>query len=98
MGGKLNGMALGSAADITPETIWHLENRWITDSLHPKLWLLLIGTNDLGRSGCSKRNTLVGILHIADHLHKMRPDVPILFHGLLPRDGPEGERLSTDDY
>jgi len=69
MGGKLNGMALGSAADITPETIWHLENRWITDSLHPKLWLLLIGTNDLGRSGCSKRNTLVGILHIAEHFH-----------------------------
>jgi hypothetical protein len=28
----------------------------------------------------------------------MRPDVPILFHEFLPREVPEGERLSTDDY
>jgi len=84
-GGAVNGLALGSSGDITVETMWHLEHGFLPPTLNPKVFFLLIGTNDLGRSKCSKRNTLVGILHIAEHLHKQRPTVPIIFHGLLPR-------------
>ena len=84
-GGKLNGVALGASGDVTSESIWHLENGWMPNNFHPRIWLILIGTNDLGRMGCNKRSTITGILHIAEHIHKERPDASIILHGLLPR-------------
>eukprot|EP00523_Entomoneis_sp_CCMP467_P005734 CAMPEP_0168753292 /NCGR_PEP_ID=MMETSP0724-20121128/18856_1 /TAXON_ID=265536 /ORGANISM="Amphiprora sp., Strain CCMP467" /LENGTH=387 /DNA_ID=CAMNT_0008801627 /DNA_START=18 /DNA_END=1181 /DNA_ORIENTATION=- len=93
---QLRGLALATSGDITVETAWHLDHGWwpttnepetMAHNFHPKVVVLLIGTNDLGRSGCSKRNVLVGILHVAEHLHQLQPNIPILFHGLLPRAG-----------
>lgn len=85
-GGKINGCAVGASGDITTETLWHLQNGFLPSDGHPpKVFFLLIGTNDLGRMDCSKKTTLVGILNIAEYLHKVHPNVPILVHGLLPR-------------
>jgi lysophospholipase L1-like esterase len=82
----LQGLALGSSGDITTELLWHLQNGMLPDTLQPKVWLILIGTNDLGRPGCSKRTTLAGILQVAQYLHTQRPNgTPIILHGLLPR-------------
>ena len=97
-GGPLNGCAMGAAGDITSETLWHLQNGILQQKqqqtrdeviVDPKLFFILIGTNDIGRSGCSKKSVLVGILNIADYLHHVRPNTPILFHGLLPRSDPD---------
>ena len=93
---QLEGMALGSSGDTSTELLWHLENKVLPDNavLSPKVWVILIGTNDLGRLGCSKRNTLAGILHVALYLHENRPGAPIILHGLLPRSDNQG----SDDY
>ncbi|KAL7567957.1 hypothetical protein ACA910_019667 [Epithemia clementina (nom. ined.)] len=88
-GGQLNGCAVGSSGDITAETLWHLKNGFLPTGFQPKIFFLLIGTNDLGRSGCSKKTTLMGILNIAEYLHTVHPEIPILFHGLLPRSDPD---------
>jgi lysophospholipase L1-like esterase len=94
---SIQGLAFGTAGDITTELLWHLQNGIIlgtstnTDgtptvtTLQPKVWFVLIGTNDLGRTKCSKRTTLAGIVHVVQYLHTHRPNVPILVHGLLPR-------------
>ena len=69
----------------------------LPEKLNPKVWFLLIGTNDLGRSGCSKRTVLAGILQVAQFLHTKRPGTPILLHGLLPRnDFYADESVQTD--
>jgi lysophospholipase L1-like esterase len=79
------GLALGSSGDTCTELMWHLENGMLPDKLQPDAWIIMIGTNDLGRWDCSKRSTLAGILHVAQMLHTKRPDALIIIHGLLPR-------------
>ena len=97
---KLQGLALGSSGDISVELLWHLQNGMLPSHLRPKIFVLLIGTNDLGRGGCSKRTTLAGILNVAHYLHAHRPDTPIVLHGLLPRsDGDDdGEYYTLNRY
>jgi lysophospholipase L1-like esterase len=90
----LQGLALGSSGDICTELKWHLENGLLPDNLNPKVWIILIGTNDLDRTKCSKRNTLAGILNVAHYLHERRPKAPIILHGLLPR----ADEFNTGDY
>lgn len=92
------GLALGTSGDITMELLWHLQNGMMPDTLRPKVWLLLIGTNDLGRSGCSKRTVLAGILQIAEFIRKQRPGTPILLHGLLPRNDVYAPANMQTDY
>lgn len=84
-----DGLALGTSGDTSVELLWHLKHGMLPDSLQPDVWIIVIGTNDLGRWDCSKRTTLAGILHVAQFLHTARPNTPILLHGLLPR---------SDDY
>lgn len=91
----LQGLSLGTSGDITTELLWHLQNGIITtsskdttptSSLQPKVWFVLIGTNDLGRMDCSKRTTLAGILHVLQFIQTHRPKEELLLvHGLLPR-------------
>ena len=93
-GQHLRGLALGSAGDISTELLWHLQNGMLPDTLRPRAWLILVGTNDLGRMHCSKRSALAGILNVAQFLHDRRPNTPILVHGLLPR----SDQYNTGDY
>lgn len=81
----LQGLALGTSGDISMELLWHLQNGMMPDTLRPKVWMILIGTNDLGRSGCSKSTVLAGILQIAEFVRQQRPGTPIVLHGLMPR-------------
>jgi len=83
----LHGIALGSAGDISVELQWHIQQGMLPmDARGPTVFLLLIGTNDLGpRSGCSKRTTVAGILETAQRVSTERPHAIILLHGLLPR-------------
>lgn len=79
-------LALGSNGDLSVELLWHLQNGWLPDNLNPKVFVLWIGTNDLGdRGACSKRTTAAGIWKVAQYLWEQRRETPILLHGLLPR-------------
>jgi lysophospholipase L1-like esterase len=87
-GGDIDAVALGSSGDVSNNLLWHLQHGLLQKSLAPKVWLILVGTNDLG-NGCSKRNALAGILHVAQYLHDQRKGAKIIVHGLMPR---------NDDY
>lgn len=96
--GPFHALALGAAGDTSTELLWHLQHGMLPDLLQPKVFVLLIGTNDLGRNGCSKRTTLAGILNLANWIHEQRPRSIILMHGLLPRSGPGPEKEELGRY
>jgi hypothetical protein len=51
----------------------------------------LVGTNDLGRGGCSEEATELGILRVAEEIHYSHPDAVIVIQGILPRSSrPDG--------
>jgi lysophospholipase L1-like esterase len=54
-------------------------------TLNPNVWWLLVGTNDLGRGGCSEEATELGILRVAEEIHYRHPDAVIVIQGILPR-------------
>ena len=53
--------------------------------LNPKIWLILIGTNDLFINGCSEDSVFAGIVNVVNLLQKERPNAQIVIHGILPR-------------
>ena len=55
-------------------------------SLQPKVWWILIGTNDLA-SGCSAEAVMVGIISIVQEIQKQRPSALIVVNSILPRPG-----------
>ena len=89
-GAKLQGLLLGSSGDITTELLWHLQNGVLQPINHPqriepKVFMILIGTNDLGRMECSKSTTITGIMSVLNYISDLYPTTPLIVHGLLPR-------------
>ena len=87
---KLHGLLLGSSGDITTELLWHIQNGILNKKkqpyrLQPKVFMVLIGTNDLGRMECSKTTTIDGIITVINYISVLYPTTPIIVHGLLPR-------------
>jgi lysophospholipase L1-like esterase len=98
-GGSVDGLALGTSGDTSTNLLFHLQNGMLPDSLNPGVWMILIGTNDMGRTFCSKEATLKGILNVIHYLQQKRPDAKLLVHGLLPRsdDGLQKE-MKDENY
>jgi len=82
--GDVHGLALGLAGDRCPQLLYRLKWGEMPDSLQPKIWWLLIGTNDLA-DNCSKETILVGTIGIVMEIRKKRPDSTIVVNGILPR-------------
>jgi lysophospholipase L1-like esterase len=81
----IHGLPLGIAGDQTPNLLWRLQNGELPSTLHPNIFVVLIGTNDLSKDGCSAENVVVGVVRIVEWLLQEREDATILLHGLLPR-------------
>lgn len=81
---KIKGLILGSAGDTTGHFLWHLQNGLLPESLQPRAFVILIGTNNMGVDGCNKRTTLAGILQVIRVVHQQKTASKILVHGLLP--------------
>jgi lysophospholipase L1-like esterase len=79
-----NLVALGCSGDTTNQLMFHLNYGMLPPQLQPKIWIVAIGTNNLG-SGCNARTTLAGVLQVAQYLHQQRPDSIVVVHGLFPR-------------
>ena len=54
-------------------------------ALNPKVWWLLIGTNDLGVDSCSGDSITVGNIRIVEEIRRHYPKAPIVINSLLPR-------------
>jgi lysophospholipase L1-like esterase len=67
------------------------------EPLHPKAWLILIGSSDLFTSKCTDRFVVADILNVLKYLHMHRPEAQFIVHGLLPRKDP-GSLPQTQEF
>ena len=71
--------------DQTADLLWRLQNGEMPQSLHPKVFWLLIGTNDMGNSWCSPEATLLGILRVVEEIRTQKPGTTIVVNSIFPR-------------
>ena len=74
---------LGVAAETTEEVLWRLQNGEI-DGIHPKVIMLMIGTNNLGK-GDKPEWVVAGIKKILETIRAKQPQAKILLLGIFPR-------------
>eukprot|EP00527_Entomoneis_sp_CCMP2396_P004798 CAMPEP_0198138808 /NCGR_PEP_ID=MMETSP1443-20131203/2200_1 /TAXON_ID=186043 /ORGANISM="Entomoneis sp., Strain CCMP2396" /LENGTH=378 /DNA_ID=CAMNT_0043800745 /DNA_START=141 /DNA_END=1277 /DNA_ORIENTATION=+ len=78
-------IAIGISSDISVELAFRLMNGEMPASLNPKLWWILIGTNDYGRTGCNYQMVTAGIIHVVQTVRMRRPNATVIVNALLPR-------------
>jgi lysophospholipase L1-like esterase len=91
-GAKLEGIALGAAQDLVQNLNWHVQNGLISESINPKVFWILIGTNNFAMN-CSTPDVVVSaIMEVAMQIRIRKPHVKIVVQGLLPRGDKLGSR------
>jgi lysophospholipase L1-like esterase len=58
-------------------------------TLKPKVWWILIGTNDLGADSCSADAITAGNIRIVEEIRRQYPNTPIVINSILPRGSEE---------
>jgi lysophospholipase L1-like esterase len=76
---------LGFSGDTTANVLWRIEHGEV-DGLHPKVALLLIGTNNTGHYDQTAEQTEAGIDAVVASLERHLPQTKILLLGILPSD------------
>ena len=64
---------------------WRVQHGEIPASLNPKIWWILIGSNDLGRGQCSEEAVLLGIMKLAEEISLLKPNSVVVINSILPR-------------
>jgi lysophospholipase L1-like esterase len=83
--GDRNAVNLGFVGDTTASLIWRIRNGEL-DGISPKVAVVLIGANNLGRVHWSATDTVTGIDTIIADLHRRLPHTRVLLLGVLPSD------------
>jgi lysophospholipase L1-like esterase len=83
--GDRNAVNLGFKGDTTASLLWRIENDEVA-GIAPKVAVVLIGANNLGRVHWSADETLAGIAAILRELHLRLPGTKVLLLGVLPSD------------
>jgi lysophospholipase L1-like esterase len=78
-----HALDFGIVGDTTASLIWRLDHGQVT-GLHPKLAIILIGANNLGRVHWGATMTVPGITAVVDNVHARLPAAHILLLGVLP--------------
>jgi lysophospholipase L1-like esterase len=55
------------------------------EPLNPKIWFIMIGTNDLFTSKCNYDFVLASILNVAKIVSQRYPESLFVLHGIMPR-------------
>jgi lysophospholipase L1-like esterase len=83
--GDRNAVNLGFNGDATSHLLWRIENGEVS-GIAPKVAVILIGANNLGRLHWSAMDTVTGIEAIIAQLHRRLPHTRLLLIGVLPSD------------
>jgi beta-glucosidase len=84
---------LGVSGETTEEVLWRLLNGEL-DGIHPKVVMLLIGTNNLGRYGGEKPEWVAaGISKILETIRAKQPQAKILLLAIFPREATANDPL-----
>lgn len=88
---KHGAFNIGFSGDRTEHVLWRLglgdageENNEIA-GLKPKLFVMMIGTNNTGHRQDPPEETAAGIEQIVDRLHELAPESKVLLLGVFPR-------------
>ena len=81
--GDRNAVNLGFGGDTTSSLLWRVRNGEI-DGIAPKVAVILIGANNLGRLHWSAEDTVTGIETIVVEVRRRLPSTRILLLGVLP--------------
>jgi lysophospholipase L1-like esterase len=79
---KLGAFDFGIPGDFTQHLLWRLSQGQM-NGIHPKLILLMIGTNNIGIN--TNEEIAEGNKAIVDQYRKLCPDAVILLQGIFPR-------------
>jgi lysophospholipase L1-like esterase len=80
---------IGFSGDRTEHVLWRLQHGEV-DGLHPKVAVLLIGTNNSSHRQDDPRSTAAGIERIVGELLQRMPGTKILLLGIFPREDKPG--------
>jgi lysophospholipase L1-like esterase len=92
--GDRNAVNLGFKGDTTASLLWRIENGE-TDGITPKVAVILIGANNLGRLHWSAADTVLGIDTIIAELHRRLPATRVLLLSVLPSERSEWTTQTT---
>jgi lysophospholipase L1-like esterase len=82
---QYNGLDLGFGGDRTENILWRLQHGEV-DGIHPKVAVLMCGTNNTGSRQEDPKTTAAGIARIVQELRQRLPDTQILLLAVFPRD------------
>jgi lysophospholipase L1-like esterase len=83
--GDRNAINLGFTGDTTAHLLWRIENGEVA-GIAPKVAVILIGANNLGRLHWSAEDTIAGIDAIIVQLRRRLPQTKLVLLGILPSD------------
>jgi len=93
---RANAVNLGFIGDTTANLLWRVRNGEVA-GIAPKVAVLLIGANNLGRVHWSASDTVAGIDMIIDELRHRLPETQILLLGILPSERSAWVSETTQD-
>lgn len=81
--GKRKALNYGIGGDRTYHALWRVQNGTF-DGISPKLIVLMMGVNNVGRKECTPEETVDGLEAILDEIHKRCPKSHILHLAVFP--------------
>lgn len=81
---RRRALNLGFSSDRTEHVLWRLQHGEI-DGIHPKVAVVMIGTNNTGSRKDAPEDTAAGVQAIVTLLRTKLPDTKILLLGIFPR-------------
>ncbi|MDO5552423.1 MAG: GDSL-type esterase/lipase family protein [Planctomycetia bacterium] len=95
--GNRNALNFGISGDKTQHVIWRLENSPL-DKISPKLAVIMIGTNNVGRNDYTPEDTVLGIQTIVNKVQQAWPETKVLLLEVFPRanKATDSQRLSVN--
>ncbi len=93
--GNRNAVNIASSGDSTYHMLWHFQNGGLDGMKdhHPKLVVLMIGTNNRGIPELKGHDTAYGILALLKEIHAKLPESKILLMPIFPRGKTPNDQL-----
>jgi lysophospholipase L1-like esterase len=87
----LHAANFGIGGDRTQHVLWRLRAGKELEGIHPKVVVLMIGTNNTGSN--SPEDIAAGVTAIVQELSTQRPDAKLLLLGVFPRSPKTGDKI-----